>query len=250
MTSNTFTWLHTLHILIALWIEIEFFSLAVFLLLAVSFQNRTVRDTLELSYPLFTIGPGNTTLGWTYSNLTCHPSVFIIQGYADRVDIPDNPSLNLTSTSSVLTFPTNITNGSLNWRLLAHDVAGTPCAQESARLYYYLDTNGKIYTFSSSLSIRAWHHKLMQLLLLSPSPPPLMELRCVSLFLWGQDVTTHLWRWCGQRDVTHLGDFATALHLRGNAISSLDASLPHRVTQITPLQSAMAQSALLSSVPL
>ena len=65
------------------------------------------------------------TIGWTYTNLTCHPSVFIIQGYADRDDIPDNPSLNLTSTSSVFTFPTNITNGSLYWRLLAHDMAGS-----------------------------------------------------------------------------------------------------------------------------
>ena len=63
-----------------------------------------------------------------------------------------------------------------------------------------------------------------------PSPPPLMVLG-VSLFPWGQDMTTHLWRWCGQRDVTLLGDFATALHLRGNTISSLDVSLPHHVTQ-------------------
>ena len=72
----------------------------------------------------------------------------------------------------------------------------------------------------------------------------------VSLFLWGQEMTTYLWRWCGERNVTLLGDFATALHLRGDTISSLDASLPHHVTQITPLRSAMAQSALLSSVPL
>ena len=75
------------------------------------------------------------------TSLTCHPSVFIIQGYAERDDIPDNPSLNLTSTSTVLTFPTNITNGSLNWRLLAHDVAGTPCAQESV---YFKKTNGNV----------------------------------------------------------------------------------------------------------
>ena len=42
--------------------------------------------------------------------------------------------------------------------------------------------------------------------------------------------------WPARRDT--VGDFATALHLRGNTISSLDASLPHHVTQITPLQSA------------
>ena len=108
-------------------------------------RNNTLRDVLELSYPQFSVGPVNTTIGWTYSNLTCHPSVFIIQGYADRDDIPDNPSLNLTSTFSVLTFPNNITNGSLYWRLLAHDVAGTPCAQESAVLFYYLDAiNGEM----------------------------------------------------------------------------------------------------------
>ena len=99
----------------------------------------------EMSYPLLGTGSVNTTIGWTYSSLTCHTSVFIIQGYADRDDIPDNRSLNLSSTSSVLTFPTNITNGSLYWRLLAHDVAGTPCAQESALMYYYFDSNGKIH---------------------------------------------------------------------------------------------------------
>ena len=108
-------------------------------------QNNTVRDILELSYQQFSVGPVNTSIGWIYSSQTCHPSVFIIQGHADRDDIPHNPSLNLTSTSSVLTFPTNITNGSLYWRLLAHDVAGTPCAQESAVLFYYLDAiNGKM----------------------------------------------------------------------------------------------------------
>ena len=38
----------------------------------------------SLSYPQLSAGPVNTTIGWTYSNLTCHPSVFIIQEYADR----------------------------------------------------------------------------------------------------------------------------------------------------------------------
>ena len=132
---------------------------------AVSFQNRTVRDTLELSYPLFSVGPDNTTIRWTYSNLTCHPSVFIIQGYADRDDIPDNPSLNLTSTSSVLTFPTNITNGSLYWRILAHDVAGTPCAQESAVQYYHLDASGECMVKIT----RNWIHLT---LIYSPLPCP------------------------------------------------------------------------------
>ena len=75
--------------------------------------------------------------------------------------------------------------------------------------------------------------------------------RGVSLFLWGcpQHMTPHLWRLCGQRDMTLLGDFATALHLRGHLVSSLDASLPHHVTQITPLQSETTLSALLSQVP-
>ena len=118
----------------------------------VTLQNVTARDVLELSYPLLNIGPVNTTIGWTYSNLTCHPSVFIIQGYADRDDIPNDPSLILTSTSSVLTFATNITNGSLYWRLLAHDVAGTPCVQESALVYYYLNVNGKIHIINSMTS--------------------------------------------------------------------------------------------------
>ena len=108
------------------------------LLHAVSLQDGTIERAV-LDNPQFSIGPLNTTIGWTYSSLTCHPSVFIVQGYADRDDIPDNPSLNLTSTSSVLTFPTNITNGSLYWRLLAHDVAGTPCVQESV---HFKKTNG------------------------------------------------------------------------------------------------------------
>ena len=106
---------------------------------SVSTQEDETQERAYLDYPQFSVGPVNTTIGWTYSNLTCHPSVFIIQGYADRDDIPDTPSLNLTSTSSVLTFPTNITNGSLYWRLLAHDVAGTPCALESV---YFKKTNG------------------------------------------------------------------------------------------------------------
>ena len=49
--------------------------------------------------------------------------------------------------------------------------------------------------------------------------------------------------------MTLLGDFATALHLRGHLVSSLDASLPHHVTQITPFQSETTLSALLSQVP-
>ena len=103
---------------------------------------------LELYYPEFSVGPVNTSIGWTYSSLTCHPAVFTIEGYAHREDImPDNmgtPTLTLNSTSSVLTFPTDMTNGhSLYWRLLAHEESGTPCAQDSAVRYYQLDTNGE-----------------------------------------------------------------------------------------------------------
>ena len=197
-------------------------------------------------YPYFSVGPVNTTIGWTYSNLTCHPSVFIIQGYADRDDIPDNPSLNLTSTSSVLTFPTNITNGSLYWRLLAHDVAGTPCAQESALVC----TNGKIYNIIITVHtyMASQTNAATAPVHISPSSDGVGV--CVPIPVGPRRDYSSSGGGVARGNVTLLGDFATAHHLRGNTVSSLDASLPHHATQITPLQSAMAQSALLSSVPL
>ena len=146
-------------------------------MLSVTLLNVTANDSLELSYPSLSTGPVNTTIGWTYSNLTCHPSVFIIQGYADRDDIPDNPFLNLTSTSSVLTFPTNITNGSLYWRILAHDVAGTPCAQESALMYYYLDSSGKIHIIKNA----QWHHKIFAATSPIPISPSSDGVGCVPI---------------------------------------------------------------------
>ena len=103
------------------------------------------RDVLELYYPEFSVGPVNTSIGWTYSNLTCRSAVFTIEGYTDKDAIQmGTPTLTFNSTSSVLTFPTNMTNGhSLYWRLLAREESGTPCAQDSAVRYYQLDTNGE-----------------------------------------------------------------------------------------------------------
>jgi hypothetical protein len=71
----------------------------------------------------------------------------------------------------------------------------------------------------------------------------------VFLFQWGRDASTHPSRWYGQRGgILLIRDFATALHIRGSRVFSLDASLLSHVTQISPLQSAMDQSALLGSV--
>ena len=104
------------------------------------------------------VGPVKTSIGWTYSNLTCQPSVFTIEGY-DAVPDPDqlsSPPLTLTSTSSVLTFPTstihhNITHASFYLRLLAHDVSGTACAPNSTLIYYELNQNGEIGTYVGQL---------------------------------------------------------------------------------------------------
>ena len=120
------------------------------LLIAVTLLDTVRRDVLELHYPELSVGPVNTSIGWTYSNLTCQPSVFTIEGY-DAVPDPlqlSSPPLTLTSTSSVLTFPTstihhNITHASFYLRLLAHDVSGTACAQNSAVMYYHLNNTGE-----------------------------------------------------------------------------------------------------------
>ena len=223
------------------------------LLIAVTLLDTVRRDVLELHYPELSVGPVNTSIGWTYSNLTCQPSVFTIEGY-DAVPVPlqlSSPPLTLTSTSSVLTFPTstihhNITHASFYLRLLAHDESGTACAQDSAVMYYHLNNTGEFIVSKQQLCIPVY----VQFPLLSQFPHHLI-MRGVSLFLSDcpQHMTPHHWRLCGQRDMTLLGDFATALHLRGHLVSSLDASLPHHVTQITPLQSETTLSALLSQVP-
>ena len=120
------------------------------LLIAVTLMDTVRRDVLELYYPELSVGPVNTSIGWTYSNLTCQPSVFTIEGYDAVPDPlqPSSPPLTLTSTSSVLTFPTstihhNITHASFYLRLLAHDVSGTSCAQDSAVMYYHLNNKGE-----------------------------------------------------------------------------------------------------------
>ena len=121
------------------------------LLIVVTLLDTVRRDVLELHYPELSVGPVNTSIRWIYSNLTCQPSVFTIEGY-DAV--PDtlqlsSPPLTLTSTSSVLTFPTstihhNITHASFYLRLLAHDVSGTACAPDSTLMYYQLNKNGEM----------------------------------------------------------------------------------------------------------
>ena len=72
------------------------------LLIAVTLLDTVRRDVLELHYPELSVGPVNTSIGWTYSNLTCQPSVFTIEGYDPVPDHPYNfstPFLTLTSTS-------------------------------------------------------------------------------------------------------------------------------------------------------
>ena len=110
-------------------------------------MNQSLHDVLELYYPEFGVGAENTSIGWRYSSLTCQPTVFTLQGYADRNAImQDTPTLTLNATSSPLTFPTNTTHGALYWRLLAHEHSGTPCARDSAVRYYQLDTNSEVWS--------------------------------------------------------------------------------------------------------
>jgi hypothetical protein len=114
-------------------------------------NHTSQRDVLEFSY--IGVGPINTTVRWRYSSLTCHPSVFSIQWYTTpNPDQLDTPLLMLNSTSSGITFPTNITNGSLYWRLLAHEGAGILCARDvSANRYYLWDTNSKLLACNTSV---------------------------------------------------------------------------------------------------
>ena len=103
-----------------------------------------VRDVLEFDYTQFSVGPVNTTIGWTYSNLTCQPTVFMVEGYNDTATITTaQPVLTLNSTSTMALLP-NISTAPLYLRLLAYDETETSCAEDSALRYYRVDSNGEI----------------------------------------------------------------------------------------------------------
>ena len=102
------------------------------------------RDVLEFDYTQFSVGPVNTTIGWTYRNLTCQPTVFMVEGYNDTATITTGqPVLTLNSTSTMTLLP-NISTVPLYLRLLAYDETGTSCAEDSAARYYRVDSNGEI----------------------------------------------------------------------------------------------------------
>ena len=101
------------------------------------------RGVLELDYTQYSVGPVNTTIGWTYRDLTCQPAVFVVEGYEDKDAIlADEPMLTLNSTSTMVLLP-NINNVPLYLRLLAYDETGANCAQGSEVIYYQLDRNGR-----------------------------------------------------------------------------------------------------------
>ena len=103
-----------------------------------------VRDVLEFDYTQFSVGPVNTTIGWTYRNLTCQPTVFMVEGYNNTATITTGqPMLTLNSTSTMTLLP-NISTVPLYLRLLAYDETGTSCAEDSAVRYYRVDSNGEI----------------------------------------------------------------------------------------------------------
>ena len=102
------------------------------------------KDVLEFDYTQLSVGPVNMTIGWTYRNLTCKPTVFMVEGYNDTATITTGqPVLTLNSTSTMILLP-NISTVPLFLRLLAYDETGTSCAEDSATRYYRVDSNGEI----------------------------------------------------------------------------------------------------------
>ena len=102
------------------------------------------RDILEFDYTQLSVGLVNTTIGWTYRNLTCKPTLFMVEGYNDTATITTGqPVLTLNSTSTMTLLP-NISTVSLYLRLLAYDETGTSCAEDSGVRYYTVGSNGEI----------------------------------------------------------------------------------------------------------
>ena len=105
----------------------------------------TTDSVLEFDYTQFSAV--NTTIGWTYRNLTCQPTVFMVEGYYDTATITTGqPVLTLNSTSTMTLLP-NISAVPLFLRLLAYDETGTSCAEDSATRYYRVDSNGELRVF-------------------------------------------------------------------------------------------------------
>ena len=104
-----------------------------------------------MDYSQYSVGPVNTTIGWTYRNLTCQPAVFTVEVYDDIMSVPDEPVLTLNSTSTTILLP-NMDNFTL--RFLAYDKTENNCAQDSAFKYYTLDSNGKLYPLASLQILR------------------------------------------------------------------------------------------------
>ena len=118
-----------------------------------SYSSFTCRSSCSrcpgVDYTQFSVGPVNTTIGWTYRNLTCQPTVFMVEGYNDTATITTGqPVLTLNSTSTMTLLP-NISTVPLYLRLLAYDETGTSCAEDSATRYYIVDSNGEIYVTAS-----------------------------------------------------------------------------------------------------
>ena len=102
------------------------------------------KDILEFDYTQLSVGLVNTTIGWTYRNLTCQPTLFMVEGYNDTATITTGqPVLTLNSTSTMTLLP-NISTVSLYLRLLAYDETGTSCAEDSGVRYYTVGSNGEI----------------------------------------------------------------------------------------------------------
>ena len=107
-------------------------------------ENVAANNVLEFDYTQLSVGPVNTTIGWTYRNLTCQPTVFMVEGYNDTATITTGqPVLTLNSTST-MTLLLNISTVPLFLRLLAYDETGTSCAEAAIR-YYSVDSNGEIF---------------------------------------------------------------------------------------------------------
>ena len=101
------------------------------------------RDVLELDYTRLRISAVNTTIAWRYSSLTCQPSVFTVEEYADRDTLRGTSIIAINSSSTELMIPQDTTSRALYLRILAYDEFGMQCAVDSAVKYYKLDNNGE-----------------------------------------------------------------------------------------------------------
>lgn len=108
------------------------------------FTVSAAEDILDLDYTKYDVGPVDTTIGWTHSDLTCMPAYFAVEGYYNLTSLDSQqPTLTLNSTSNTVHVPTDVTAMSLYWQLSAYEETGIKCSPNSDRRYYQFCSNSE-----------------------------------------------------------------------------------------------------------